>query len=115
MTCFQTLEETQISEILQIKGTVLLFKHSNRCSISSTALNRVTSFCKELTKEIPSYIIDVIGQRDMSQLVAKELEVIHQSPQVILLKDGKAVYHKSHFSINTTELVSEINKFNILA
>ena len=80
---------------------VIIFKHSTRCSISHTALNRLERSWKEdeMTTVKP-YYLDLLSYREISNLIADLFDVEHQSPQVIVLKDGEAVFHKSHFDID---------------
>ncbi len=80
---------------------VLIFKHSTRCSISRFALQdfkREFNYSKE---KIECYYLDLISFRDISNEIARKFEVEHQSPQIIILKNGKAIYSASHESINT--------------
>ncbi len=85
--------------------TVILFKHSTRCSISSSALHRFTSKWTEDTDIIP-YYLDLIAHREVSNKIQEKFGVVHQSPQVIALKDGKVIYNASHMSINLDDIKS---------
>ena len=77
---------------------ILFFKHSTRCSISLMALNR---FEREWNnKTVKSYFLDLLNYREVSNQIANLFEVEHQSPQVLLIKDGVCVYHTSHNAIN---------------
>ena len=88
--------KNQLEEVktLSEKQPVLIFKHSTRCSISSTSLNRLERAWK--TDEIKPYFLDLIAFRDISNQIAEEFSVEHQSPQVLLIGQGKCVYHTSH-------------------
>ncbi len=96
----------QFSQIKQESESqpVLIFKHSNRCGISSMALNRLEREWSEDLGGIKTYFLDLITYRDVSNATAQTFEVGHQSPQVILVKNGKAVYDASHMSISTDAL-----------
>lgn len=84
---------------------VLIFKHSTRCSISSMALNRLERSWQDADMEnITPYYLDLISYRDISNQIAAEFDVPHQSPQVIVIKDGKAIYDNSHMGINYEDL-----------
>ncbi|PSL02942.1 bacillithiol system redox-active protein YtxJ [Cecembia rubra] len=88
---------------------VLIFKHSTRCSISSMALERLRRNWKiEDFDKVTPYYLDLINYRDISNLIAREFEVFHQSPQVILVKDGKAFYDTSHMGISYPDIMSRI-------
>jgi len=79
------------------KQTAFIFKHSNRCSISSLALNRLGNAAKN--NDI--YIIDVINHRDISSMVERLLSIVHQSPQLLVLQNGKCVHNVSHMGISS--------------
>ncbi|SEJ07583.1 bacillithiol system protein YtxJ [Cyclobacterium xiamenense] len=86
---------------------VVIFKHSTRCSISSMAWNRMErSWKAEDSERLSPYFLDLIAHRDISNAIAEEFSVAHASPQVIVIRDGKAVYNNSHMGINYREIVS---------
>ncbi len=91
------------------KMPVLIFKHSTRCSISSMAYDRLQRNWKiEDSEKVSPYYLDLVGFREISNQVATQLGVPHESPQVILVKDGKAVYDNSHMGINYADLMGRI-------
>lgn len=94
----------QLKEFIQESNEqpVMFFKHSIRCSISSMALNRVESDW-DLEDVTPVYL-DLINFRNLSNLLAETFEVEHQSPQVILVKDGKSIYNASHNQISVASI-----------
>lgn len=92
-----TIEQSAIGQ------TVLLFKHSTRCSISSMALNRLESKWKDNDK-IPAYFLDLLNHRDISDEIASLFSVEHASPQVLLIRNGICIYHNSHNGISASEI-----------
>ncbi len=107
LTTEQQLEEIdKRSYTPEIKG-ILLFKHSTRCSISSMALNRLERSLK-VSDTLPIYLLDLIDYRSVSQHIADRYHVEHQSPQVLLIKNGKCVYNASHSEINATDIQEAI-------
>ena len=82
--------------------SVLIFKHSTRCSISSMALNRLEREWEE-TNVIP-YYLDLLNYREISNEIAFRFGVTHQSPQVLLLEEGKCVFDASHSAISFEQL-----------
>ena len=82
---------------------VLIFKHSTRCSISRFALKQFESEF-DLHDKIAPYYLDLLNHRDISNEIAIQFNVQHQSPQILLLKDRVVVYHTSHENIDATEL-----------
>ena len=78
---------------------ILIFKHSTRCSISSLALRRIESNTEE--KCINNcYYLDLLSYRDISNKIADEFNVFHASPQILIIKNGKCLYHTSHNNIS---------------
>lgn len=82
---------------------VLVFKHSTRCSISRMALRQFEADWN-LEGKITPYFLDLLEYRPISNAIAERLGVVHQSPQVIVIKDGQAVYDASHEGIAVVAL-----------
>ncbi len=84
---------------------VLIFKHSTTCSISQTALARLERNWNEVEMtSVKPYYLDLLCYRNISNKIAGMFDVEHQSPQVIMLKAGEVVFHKSHFEINIASI-----------
>lgn len=77
----------------------IIFKHSTRCIISKMALKRFEDEFN-LEGQIDLYYLDLIKYRDISNRIADDFEIIHQSPQILLIKDGKVIYNESHEGID---------------
>ncbi|WP_159802036.1 bacillithiol system redox-active protein YtxJ [Flavobacterium sp. MK4S-17] len=87
---------------------VLIFKHSTRCGISNMVLR---NFEKEYAIEensVKPYFLDLLEHRDISNAIAERFGVTHQSPQVLLIKNGKAVYDASHSDIEAEKLSDKL-------
>jgi len=87
---------------------VLLFKHSTRCSISMMALNSFQNRWEGTPEEIDIYYLDLLNYRDVSNAIAEETGVIHQSPQVIVLKNKEIVYTATHSGISARSALNSI-------
>jgi len=83
----------------------ILFKHSPRCPISWAALEEMARFAEE-HPEAPVHMVDVIEDRSLSNLIAERTSVRHGSPQVIILKDGRVVWHVSHHAVTAAAVLS---------
>jgi len=102
----ETLEEI-INE--SEKSPVMIFKHSTSCSISSMALNRLErSWNENEMEEVKVYYLDLLAHRDISNTIAEKFGVPHQSPQVLLIKNGECVYDDSHMGISYQNLKSGV-------
>jgi len=81
---------------------VVLFKHSTRCSISSMAKSRLER--AGAPEGISFYLLDLIRYRALSNQIADDFSVMHQSPQVLLISNGACVYNESHSAISMDEI-----------
>lgn len=89
---------------------LLLFKHSTRCPISARAYEEVTAYLQSQPNEQVDYaMIDVIADRSLSNEAAESLNVKHESPQVILVRQGAPVWHTSHSHITTEALRGKLD------
>ena len=82
----------------------LIFKHSTRCSISRYVLSDFIAHYTFSSEELESHYLDLLNYREISNQIADQLEVTHQSPQILLIKNGKAVAHASHECITDLQL-----------
>ena len=81
----------------------VIFKHSTRCGISSVAKSRLEKW--QPTEDFDFYYLDLIKYRSLSNRVAEEFEVYHESPQVLVIKNGECVYDESHLGISLQEIL----------
>ena len=86
---------------------VAIFKHSTRCSISRMALKQFENEF-DFPEKVTPYFLDLIAFREISNDIANRFGVQHQSPQLILIKNGKAVYNTSHSDIDATALRAKV-------
>ena len=96
----------QIADLLaaSYETPVLIFKHSIRCGVSGFVKNRFEDDWRFSDEEITPYYLDLIRHRDISNLVASELNVVHESPQILVLQDGECVFNASHLSARVDAL-----------
>jgi bacillithiol system protein YtxJ len=99
----------QLDNIKKTKGYSLIFKHSTRCSISMMAKRRFELDWDNLPADMPLYFLDLIKHRDLSSKVAQDYSVYHESPQMLLIKDGECILDQSHGSISVDEAMSVLS------
>jgi bacillithiol system protein YtxJ len=99
----------QLNEIITLSNDtpVVIFKHSTRCSVSRMALKQFENEF-DFSDKVTPYFLDLIAYRDVSNEIANRFGVQHQSPQLILIKDGKAVYNVSHSDIEAGILKTKV-------
>ncbi len=99
------LQLQRIKELSKTRGQVI-FKHSTRCSISSMAKGRLER--NEKPDATDFYYLDLIKYRSLSNKIAADFSVHHESPQVLLIKNMECVYEESHSGINMDEIAAQI-------
>ncbi len=88
---------------------VLIFKHSTTCSISATALNRFErKYNQTEVADLKPYYLDLLAHRPISAEIAHRFGVRHESPQILLIHNGKSVYDASHYDISFAELKEKL-------
>ena len=104
MNWIPLLEEQQLEDI-KINSShkpQVIFKHSNRCSISSMAKNRLDK--NESSEGIDFYFLDIINHRDISNKIALDFKIRHQSPQILIIDNGTCIYDESHSGIDLDDI-----------
>jgi len=82
----------------------LIFKHSTRCSISRFALKNFENEYDFSEEKLQPYLLDLMEYRAISNEITNRFDVMHQSPQILLIKEGKCVYDDSHDGIEVNKL-----------
>lgn len=95
---------TSVKQLDQIaieskKEPIAIFKHSTRCGISRMVINRFQESFTEDMNQIKVYYLDLLSYRNISDEVGYKFQVLHQSPQLLIIKNGKAIAHASHYGI----------------
>jgi bacillithiol system protein YtxJ len=96
------------SQLEQIKAAsadqpVVIFKHSTRCSISAVVKSRLERTAAP--QDITFYYLDLLRHRHLSNRIAEDYAVTHESPQVLLIRNGECIYDESHTGISMEELL----------
>lgn len=104
MDWIQLTAATQLAEIKELSKSKpqVIFKHSTRCSISGVAKNRLER--SKVPGNVDFYFLDLIRNREISNKIAEDFSVYHESPQVLLIKNGECVYDESHSGISMDEI-----------
>ncbi len=98
-------EENQLMAIRErsFQRPQVIFKHSTRCGISSVAKSRLEKWTPG--EDFDFYYLDLIRYRPLSGKVAEEFHVYHESPQVLVIKNGECVYDESHLGISLQDIL----------
>lgn len=107
MKWHQLKELNQLNDIKKESSeqNILIFKHSTRCNISRASLDRLErKWNDEEMANVKPYFLDLLNHRDISSSIVEQFQVEHESPQVLLIKKGEAIFDQSHFSIDYDEI-----------
>ncbi len=107
---WKKLKDESALEAIKIRSTKqpqVIFKHSTRCSISSMIKNRLEK--AQAPDELSFHFLDLIACRSLSDKISAEFLVEHESPQVLLIKNGECIYDESHNGIVMEEIIEKAN------
>ena len=98
-------DEEQLNKIItnSCNKPQVIFKHSTRCSISSVAFQRLQKV--QQPDGIDFYYLDLLAHRPLSNKITEVFRVHHESPQVLVIRDGQCIYDESHLAISMIDIV----------
>lgn len=98
-------EELNLLQLESQQAPVIIFKHSTRCSISRAALDRLERQWNEAEMgAVKIYFVDLLSYRDVSNQIAEQFNIEHESPQVLVIRNGQVVFHRSHLGIDYSSI-----------
>ncbi len=100
----QLTDINQLEEINASEKPVVIFKHSTRCGISTMVLRKFERNFSIKDNQLKMYFLDLITFRSISNKIASDYNVVHESPQLLVIKNGKAIVHNSHSGIYSIAL-----------
>lgn len=103
----ENLDQMDAIEKLSYEKVVVIFKHSRTCGISNMVWHQFQSEIDFDNSKIEMLYLDLLSNRDVSNEVSRAFQVLHQSPQILVIKNGEVLHHASHAGIRT----SDIKKF----
>lgn len=98
------IDHLETAKAESFERPVALFKHSTRCSRSMFAKSKLEDDYNIPTEKLKFYYLDLLSHRNISDAIAAKFGVHHQSPQILVLKDGEVIYHTSHEQISLSKL-----------
>lgn len=101
-------QDPQLDQIKKdsFNKAIVLFKHSVRCSISAMAKGRLERAAAP--DNVDFYYLDLIAYRNLSNRIAEEFNVHHESPQLLLIRNGACIYEESHNGISMEDLIEQL-------
>lgn len=98
------LQQLNDIETKSATKTQVIFKHSTRCGISSMVMRQFVNAYTLTEKELDLYYLDLLSYRDISNEIASKFQVMHESPQLLVIKNRVVVAYDSHGAINNIDL-----------
>lgn len=107
MNWIELQHEEQLDQLKRDNALSLVFKHSTRCSISHMALKL---FEREWNPSVPvnTYFLDLLKYKGISNKIADDFSVYHESPQILLIRNGECIYDASHQDISAVEIEQQL-------
>ena len=99
-----TIEELDQALSESADQPLLLFKHSNSCSISSRAFSEFESYLEQADPQVSYKLITVQTARNVSNQAASRLRIEHETPQVILISGGRVIWNASHSAVTSSSI-----------
>jgi bacillithiol system protein YtxJ len=99
----------QVEDIKANEGYSLIFKHSTRCPVSAMAKRRFEMDWDVIPSEVSLHFLDLIAYRPVSAHIAETFQVHHESPQILLIKNGDCILDASHGDISADEVAEVIS------
>lgn len=99
----------EVTQLAAIKDksttkTQVIFKHSTRCGISRMVMKQFVDSYDFTEKDFDLYYLDLLNHREISNEIASKFEIMHESPQILVIKNGVVVAYASHGQINEMDL-----------
>ena len=100
--------EEQLTGLLEksFSNPQVIFKHSTRCSVSSVIKTRLEK--SAIPPGIDFHYLDLLVYRPLSNKIAEALHVYHESPQVLLVKDGECIFDESHIAVYMEDIAAQV-------
>ena len=99
-----TIDQLENLKSLSQQEPILIFKHSTRCGISRMVLKQFEKQIDASMSNLKLVYLDLLNHRDISNEIAAIFDVIHQSPQLLVISKEKVIEHASHYDITSIEL-----------
>lgn len=94
-----SVDEIKTIKEISKRQAILIFKHSTRCGISRVVIKKFESLFNEENKQLKVYYLDLLNFREVSSKLSEVFQVTHQSPQLLVIKNGISINDESHYEI----------------
>lgn len=106
----QTFEDYEQAVEMSNEKPVLIFKQSTTCPISAEAFRQYNSFLDSTNKDIDTYFVKVRETREVSNKIAEDTNIKHESPQILLIKNKEVLWNTSHHDITVDKIEAALDE-----
>jgi len=105
-------DELEVEKIIEAsrEQPQLIYKHSPTCGICAMAKDKIEQGFGEISDKTGMYFVNVINARPASNAIEEKLQVRHESPQVLVLRNGECIWHTSHYSIKADTILEALKE-----
>lgn len=100
----EDISQLDAVEELSNEKLVVIFKHSTRCGISHMVWDQFQNQVDFTNTHIEMLYLDLLAHRDISNEITRRFQVLHQSPQILVIKKGEVIHHASHSAIHVSDI-----------
>lgn len=112
MNILTTLEDLDAALAQSATLPIVIFKHSATCGTSAQAYEEIEESLA-MSLGAKTYLVDVLANRGLSQAIAARFKVRHESPQVLLIRDGVVSWQASHFRVTADAIAAAVRQANV--
>ena len=110
MTPLTTIEELNAALAASSTRPILIFKHSATCGTSAMASEEIGDLLARGALPADIYLVRVQAARAVSNEIERRLRVRHESPQILLIRDGQMVWSASHHRVTAAAVLASLNE-----
>lgn len=104
----QSADQLEQIKLESLITPVVIFKHSTRCNISSMVKDRLERKWNMINVPAKAYYLDLLNYREISNQIASDFEIEHQSPQMLIISSGDCRFHSSHNEIDVNQILDQL-------
>ena len=110
-----TIEDLDAAIAASASRPVLIFKHSATCGTSAMAAEEIDDLAAAAPLPADIYVLRIQSARALSNEIERRFRVRHESPQILLIRDGTVVWSATHYRVTAAAIAAAVEQFATLA
>ena len=110
-----TLEELDAALATSATQPILIYKHSLTCGSSGVAYEEVLDLAEASMLPGSTFLVRIQAAREVSRAIEERLGIRHESPQILLIVEGRGVWHASHFRVTASAISAALLKYGVVS